>query len=355
MTTFSQGTCLLMCPEKERWIREKEGLLHKFEIDENTKGAKLPKADPAKTIKCFSRSAAGSDMTDMKLLRPASVLLSTIRYLFTKIATRTDVDWIIIYDFIFDRLRSVRQDAAIQRIDPLMNIQLLEPIVRFLVYSAQRLCERSISEFNTIINEQHLAECLTRLLVLYNESEGERNSLELDRDMERLILNDNRAEMEALYILLYMGKMEALTRALRLPHDLRISPNVQLSVKISFAWYLKNYVRVCSLIPQLPPLLICAAMTGIQKIRRTALKIMSSGYNSKVFTFPGLKLQQLLLYKEIDKIGADCELLGLVFTNQNILFQKANFKDEIQLTYPEMYYTHQCLHNFLPQILLESV
>ncbi|KAF3427547.1 hypothetical protein E2986_06404 [Frieseomelitta varia] len=377
MTTFSQGTCLLMCPEKERWIkfffekfmtthtysREKEGLLHKFEIDENTKGAKLPKADPAKTIKCFSRSAAGSDMTDMKLLRPASLFI---------IATRTDVDWIIIYEFIFDRLRSVRQDAAIQRIDALMYIQLLEPIVRFLVYSAQRfekcavltewiwrndcrLCERNISEFNTIINGQHLAECLTRLLVLYDESEDEGNSLELDRDMERLILNDNRAEMEALYILLYMGNMEALTRALRLPHDLRISPNVQLSIKISFAWYLKNYVRVCSLIPQLPPLLICAAMTGIQKLRRTALKIMSSGYNSKVFTFPGLKLQQLLLYKEIDKIKADCELLGLVFTNQNILFQKANFKDEIQLTYPEMYYTHQCLHSFLPQILLESV
>lgn len=55
-----------------------------------------------------------------------------------RIATRTDVDWIIIYDFIFDRLRSIRQDAAIQRIDVSMNIRLLEPIVRFLVYSAQR-------------------------------------------------------------------------------------------------------------------------------------------------------------------------------------------------------------------------
>lgn len=62
-----------------------------------------------------------------------------------------------------------------------------------------------------------------------------------------------------------------------------------------------------------------------------ALKIMSSGYNSKIFTFPGLKLQQILLYKEIDKIRIDCELFGLVFTNQNILFQKANFKDEIKL------------------------
>lgn len=66
------------------YSREKEGLLHKFEINETTKGARLPKADPTKTIKCFSRPAAGLNMTDMKQLRPAPVLLSTIRYLFTK-------------------------------------------------------------------------------------------------------------------------------------------------------------------------------------------------------------------------------------------------------------------------------
>ena len=172
--------------------------------------------------------------------------------------------------------------------------------------------------------------------------------------MKKLMLNDDRPQMEALYILLHMGNTEALMRGLQLPPDLRKSPNVQLSIKISFAWYLKNYVRVCSLIPQLPPLLICAAMTGIQKLRRMALKIMSSGYNNKVFTFPGLKLQQLLLYKDIDKIRADCELLGLVFVNQNILFQKANFKDEVQLTHPEMYYTDQSLHSVLPGVLLES-
>lgn len=64
--------------------REREGLLHKYEIDEKTKHMKKCKADPAKTIKCFSRSAAGQDMTDPYSLRPPLVLLSTIRYLFTK-------------------------------------------------------------------------------------------------------------------------------------------------------------------------------------------------------------------------------------------------------------------------------
>ncbi|XP_076174597.1 SAC3 domain-containing protein 1 [Ptiloglossa arizonensis] len=355
MTDVIQGTCLSMCPEKERWIREKEGLLHRFEIDENAKATnKRPKADPLKTVKCFSRPAAGLNMTDPNQLRPAPVLLSTMRYLFTKIATRTDVDWVIVYDFIFDRLRSVRQDVAIQRIDVLTSIQIFEPIVRFLVYSAQRLCDRNIYEFNANMNKQHLSECIMHLLVLYDDNDRNNRSdtVELVRYMEKLSLNDNRQQMEALYILLNMGNVEALRRALSLSPDLRKSSHIQLSMKISLAWYLKNYTRVCSLIQQLTPLLICAAMINIQIIRRTALEIMSSGYNSKVFTFPGLKLQKILLYKDIEKIRKDCELLGLKFIDQNILFQKTNFKGEVQLTNSEMYYTHQSLQNFLPHILL---
>ncbi|CAL7934820.1 unnamed protein product [Xylocopa violacea] len=362
MTEFIQGTCLLMCPEKERWI-EKEGLLHRFEIDDSEKRTGSPKADPTKIVKCFSRPAAGIIMTDPKQLRPAPVLLSTIEYLFTKISTRTDTDWVIVYDFIFDRLRSVRQDVAIQRIDASTNIRLLELIVRFLVYSSQRLCERSTSEFNGKINDQHLAECITRLMILYDGSEVERDfamekldgGTDESKKTKKTSNKKDREQMEALYILLNMGNTEVLTRALRLPSDLRRSTDVQLSMRISFAWYLKNYVRVCSLIPQLSPLLICAAMTGIEKLRRVALRIMSSGYNSKVFTFPGLKLQRLLLYKDIEKLRADCESFGLGFTDQNVSFQKANFRGQVESAHPEMYYTQETMQNFLPQILLESV
>ncbi|XP_017878264.1 SAC3 domain-containing protein 1 [Ceratina calcarata] len=360
MSETIQGVCLLMCPEKERWIREREGLLHRFEIDENTKEMKFPKADPMKTIKCFSRPAAGLNMTDPHQLRPASVLLSTVRYLFTRIATRSDVDWVVIYDFIFDRLRAIRQDTAIQRIDAHTNIQLLEQIVRFLVYSSQRLCERPLVEFNAKINDQHIGECIRSLIALYDtqtmtDSDELNSSLGiLAKCMGELSLNADRQQMEALYILLNIGDTEVLKRAIRLPLNLRRSMEVHLALEISFAWYLRNYVRVCSLIPRLHPILICAAMTNIQKLRRTALKVMSLGYNSKVLTFPGLKLQQLLLYNDIDKVRADCELFGLTFTEQNILFQKTNFNDNVELAHPEMYYSQRCLHSFLPRILLDA-
>jgi len=64
--------------------RERERLLHRYEIADGTQKMRKPKADPTKTIKCFTRSSAGQNMTDPDSLRPASVLLHTIKYLFTK-------------------------------------------------------------------------------------------------------------------------------------------------------------------------------------------------------------------------------------------------------------------------------
>lgn len=58
---------------------------------------------------------------------------------------------------------------------------------------------------------------------------------------------------------------------------------------------------------------------------------MSAGFSSKVFTFPGIKLQELLLYRDIDKVKADCKLYGLIFTNGNVQFEKARFKNADQL------------------------
>ncbi len=44
----------------------------------------------------------------------------------------------VIYDFVFDRLRSVRQDLVIQRITDQSAIAILEVIIRFHVFSAYR-------------------------------------------------------------------------------------------------------------------------------------------------------------------------------------------------------------------------
>lgn len=58
---------------------------------------------------------------------------------------------------------------------------------------------------------------------------------------------------------------------------------------------------------------------------------MSAAYNSKTLTFPGVELQDILLYNNTDKLRNDCKLFGLTVTNGNIQFDKSSFNDETKL------------------------
>ena len=48
------------------------------------------------------------------------------------------MDWVLVYDFVFDRLRAVRQDAVLQALKGPELIVLLEHIVRFYIYAGYR-------------------------------------------------------------------------------------------------------------------------------------------------------------------------------------------------------------------------
>jgi len=48
------------------------------------------------------------------------------------------VPWHRVYEFVFDRLRAVRQDMVIQRIAGNAAIWILESGVRFLIYAGYR-------------------------------------------------------------------------------------------------------------------------------------------------------------------------------------------------------------------------
>jgi hypothetical protein len=86
-------------------------------------------------IKEFRRPAPGVIASRPCDLRPASVLLKTIDYLFNNIVPRSEVPWCRVYDFVFDRLRAVQQDMVIQRIGGHDAVHILERNVRFLVYA----------------------------------------------------------------------------------------------------------------------------------------------------------------------------------------------------------------------------
>lgn len=324
MDTYVKGTCHLMCPEKERVMRERENLLHILELDVKSvsldqKGPRKknvhPRGDPKRIVKEFQRSAAGRNMQQPSELRPFSVLMRTVEYLLGTIVEDTRVPWNVIYEFITDRLRSVRQDMIIQQLPCDECIAILEPIVRFHAYAAYRLCEVPIDIFDPVLNETHLKECLKRLLVMYDAEETRSSS---------------RNEMEALYTVVHLGDTTALTRALSVNIERRCRV-IETALRLSLSRYGGNYVRVCKLLQNLPPLLAAAASLHFPLIRRQALQAMNSAYSSKNLQYPVSRLKSLLLFNNEIEAIAQCRYYGLRVAGNMIHFSKGTFNTGVKI------------------------
>lgn len=80
------GTCTTMCPISEVRRRETQRQLHRFELEHGTGKERIPRADLSRTVKEYSRPAAGKDSTRACDLRPPDVLFKTTCYLVDEIA-----------------------------------------------------------------------------------------------------------------------------------------------------------------------------------------------------------------------------------------------------------------------------
>ncbi|XP_046583235.1 SAC3 domain-containing protein 1-like [Haliotis rubra] len=178
------GRCQTMCPVEEFKMREREGLLHPLEIPQRSKpvgrgrgrgrGKARLQGDLSTAVKEYSRPAAGRADPDPSALRPPRILHQTINFLFSNIISlhhTQEPGWNQVYDFVFDRLRAVRQDMVIQDVRGQDAITILEACVSFHVYAAYRLCTHGLATYDPVINSQHTQECLKRLLYLYSHTD----------------------------------------------------------------------------------------------------------------------------------------------------------------------------------------
>lgn len=94
--------------------------------------------DESKVVKEFARSAAGVQAPRPKSLRTKACLKRTVTYLLTEIIRDERKPYHVAYDFIFDRLRAVRQEIVMQDLDAVTTIELIEPMIMFLAYSLYR-------------------------------------------------------------------------------------------------------------------------------------------------------------------------------------------------------------------------
>lgn len=95
-------------------------------------------ADESKVVKEFARSAAGVQTPKPHSLRTKHCLKRTVTYLLTDIIQDERKPFHVAYDFIFDRLRAVRQEIVMQDLDEMTTIELIEPMIMFLAYSLYR-------------------------------------------------------------------------------------------------------------------------------------------------------------------------------------------------------------------------
>lgn len=196
-------------------------------------------------MKEFSRSAAGVQTPRPHSLRTKNALKRTVTYLLTDIIRDNRKPFHYAYDFIFDRLRAVRQEIVMQNFDEIATIELIEPMIMFLAYSLYRLVwffflsflifyseierqnwktqnnnfrlvDEPIDRFDPKICRQHLQECLKKVLRCYdvlNEHSCINHYSARNTDTATI----HRGFIESLYILLNLGSSEAMARAIQVP------------------------------------------------------------------------------------------------------------------------------------------
>ncbi|CAH1788480.1 unnamed protein product [Owenia fusiformis] len=318
-----QGTCMEMCPESEIIMREKHGLLHPFEMVPETRHHKRPRASREWMVKEYSRPAAGKAEPSQSELRPPDVLLKTVNFLMDRVVPISSCAWKDVYDYVFDRLRAVRQDMVMQSIGGVEAIRILEVAIRFHIYAAYRLCTEPLARFDQKINNTHTQECMKRLLVLYDNNVTQQNY-----HGDTVCYHSNRDEFESIYVLHNIGNSEALLHALDIKNKIRCSKWLNRSLEISRAYQDGNYARFCKMVRLLPVILRCAVHRHTAEVQRRALGIMSVAYSSKTLKFPVEKLCHMLNFDTISDTTSILKQRGLWVADGNVIFQKTNYQDE---------------------------
>ncbi|XP_059614157.1 germinal-center associated nuclear protein [Phlebotomus argentipes] len=305
MDFFVEGICEKMCTEKEINLRIREKLVHFFEKNPKTGGV-----DKARMVRAFARSAAGKECT-ARDLRTVSALKQTVSYLLTEILPDKRKPFHEVFDFIFDRMRSVRQEIVMQNISPIDTLALIEPMIFFMVYSRYRLCEEPLMNFDPKICRQHMIECVQTALVCYDESH------------ERL---ENRPIVESVYLLANLGNQDALRRGLSVFERLHHSSVFLTAFKMSLYSWKGNYYRTLAMWSDLPTICCLAAAEKIPDIRGKLLETFSVSYHSRQLTVPLAWLQKILRYGDRCHLEQDLRRCSVEIVNRtDARFDKAAF------------------------------
>ncbi|KAM3375452.1 hypothetical protein BC332_15944 [Capsicum chinense] len=294
------GTCPFMCPVEEREKRER---LRDLAVFERLYGNPR-QSSPNLAVKKFCRTISVKTLQDSDV-RPLSVLEDTLNYL-CNLLDSTEHSFEVVHDFIFDRMRSIRQDLSMQNISCSRVVSMYERMVKFHIISQHKLRRCSGSNISSLsyLNMEQLMKALATLYNLY----------EANRTSESIF--ENEAEFFSFYVLLHLdsktqGTGETLSLWFR-----HVPSHIMKSIEMNFArkilryfklGFYKNFIHTTE--SEASYLQYCIIEPSINEVRALAISCVNYG-GYKPQPFPLLALSKLLMMKECD-VESFCNDSGL--------------------------------------------
>lgn len=291
------GTCELMCPVGERADRERTRELDAFErVEPSDPGST---SDASLAVKKFVRVV---DDPSPDSVRTIGALEKTAAHLYSLLGGRADYPadsgeppLVARANFLWDRLRAVRQDISLQAIVSAWSVARLEEMCRFAVAAEYLLCEEAITVenpgggHNSHLHVEQLAKTITSLRHMYDDlreppgtegGDGESNPLQFPHEPEmvsyQLLLRlDNHGPFRK-------SEGGEFLRDLRgLPRAVLESPHVALALEARRLYVSGNAPGFFRLVKskRCSYLQACCLHKYFAKMRSSALEVVNATHN----------------------------------------------------------------------------
>ncbi|SCU89605.1 LAFA_0E19394g1_1 [Lachancea sp. 'fantastica'] len=298
-----QGTCQDMCPIFERARRSVENNVVRYEReDENSKAISRLKA-----LKVFARPAAAAAPPLPSDVRPPKVLITTLDYIVDNIVGKLpDCE-----GFLWDRMRSIRQDFTYQNYSGPEAVDCNERIVRIHLLILHVMATSEV-EYSRQQELEQLHKALITLSEIYDEVRASDGQC------------PNEAEFRAYSLLSRIRDPEYDKMAQSLPQSVFDDRLVQIA--LCFRRILSNstfserghvktenglnlYKRFFELIKSdhVPFLMASFLEVHLNEIRFYAVKSLSHSINKKHKPFPLEFLESELMFNNIDELLKFCD------------------------------------------------
>lgn len=309
-----QGTCQDMCPVFERSRRNVEHTV--FSYEKNTAADK--KASRFKALKVFARPAAAAAPPLPSDVRPPHILTQTLDYIIDNLLhTLPESE-----GFLWDRMRSIRQDFTYQNYSGPEAIDCNERIVRIHLLIIH-IMGRSKGEFSLQQELEQLHKSLITLSEIYDEVRDAGGEC------------PNEAEFRA-YALLSKIRDPAYDKKIQeLPQKIFQDEKVQIALcfrriisntNFSERGYMRTenclnfYNRFFQLIKsnKLPFLISSFLELYVNEVRFYAFKALSHSINKRYKPMPYEYLIEEFLFNDRRELEDFCEYYSIAMTDEGV-------------------------------------